>query len=168
MTTSAPDPDENPTPPKLPTGIAFVSVTGFTPAFVAVTLIVTVQFAFAIPAGAAGSEPPLTVKNASPASGTGVKASPGQFVPVVTGAATRMVPGNMSVNAMPASGVALKLRTVTVSVDVPPVVIGVGANAFSTRAPVCSRTFAENAVLPTPCAVVSAFAAIEFVTLPST
>ena len=89
-------------------------------------------------------------------------------MPVVTGAATRMVPGNVSVNAMPDSGVALKLRTVTVSVDVPPVVIGVGANTFSTRAPVCSRTLAANALLPTPCAVVSAFAAIAFATLPST
>src|SRR5262249_49787694 len=132
LTTSAPEPDEKPTPPMAPTGIVLVSVVGFTPALVAVTLIVTVQLELATPAGAAGSEPPLTVKNASPASGTGVNARPVQVVPMVTGAATRIVPGNVSVNAMPVSGVALKLRTVTVSVDVPPVVIGVGANTFST------------------------------------
>ena len=97
-----------------------------------------------------------------------MRAAACRFAPVVTGAATVIPAGIVSVNPMPASGVALKLRTVTVSVDVPPVVIGVGANDLSTRAPVCRRIALENAGLVTPCAVVSAPAAMVLVTLPLT
>ena len=171
LTTSAPVAEEKPTPPKLPTGIVLLSVTGLAPALTPTTLIVTVQLALLVePAVAPGRLPPLTVNELLPAVGAGVKARPAQVVAVTTGAATVIPAGNVSVNAMvPASGVVLKLRTVTVSVDVPPVVIGVGAKTFSTRAPVCRRTLAANAAaLETPWAVPSAFATMVLATLPST
>ena len=155
--------------------MVLVRFSGLTPALTAVTLIVTVQLALEFtPTVAPGSDPPLTVKDAAPAIGTGVNASVdvaggGRHVPpVVTGAATVMPAGRLSVNPITLlNGDVLKLRTVTVSVDVPPVVIGVGAKDFSTRAPVCSVTLAENAaVLVTPCAVTSALIGMVLVTAP--
>ena len=90
LTARTPAADENATPPKLPTGIVLVRFSGLTPAFIPVTPIVTVQLALEFtPTVAPGSDPPLTVKDAAPATGTGVNASvPGgskHVPPVVTG-----------------------------------------------------------------------------------
>lgn len=120
-----------------------------------------VQLVDAMPAGAAGSEPPVTLSEfaVNPA-------TPPQLV--VAGPTTVTPAGMVSVKLKPVIAVALKLRNVMVSVLLPPAMIPAGANALLTAAAFCTRmTPLMFELFLAPCAEVTVFAPNRLVALAS-
>ncbi len=144
----------------------FVLTTGEAVRFVAVTLTLSVHEVDAIPAGAAARLPPLRPTKVSP--GVPPRTVPEQVVTRFAGLAmvsAEGATGRLSVKVIGAIAVLLKLLTVMVSVEVPPLKIEVGAKALVTLALVCTRMVFEKARLVTPWDEVRLPAATEFVAL---
>ena len=98
----------------------------------AVTVDVMVQLDEPIPVGAAGKEPPVTLSE--------VAVNPATPPQVVVAGPTTVTPaGIVSVKLNPVIAVALKLRSVMVSVLLPPAIIPAGEKTLVTDAAFCTR-----------------------------
>jgi hypothetical protein len=96
-----------------------------------------------------------------------VTVAPAQVVAGAGAAATVTLPGRLSVNAPPVSGIVNKFVIVTVSVEAAPATIEAGAKDLASLAPDVTVRFAAAAAgLRSPWSSVSVLARIRFVTVP--